>query len=285
MYVTSRLYHLADQRIRIAFATILFIPLLVGQAADAVAQESGAGPFPANWQYEATLYGHAASIDGDAGIRNVDAEVDVGFDDVLENLDFGAMGFIAGRDDTWSFVLDATYTKSSAESSSARSILNTTLTTTLEAEIEQTIVEGFIGRRILGNREAETPYRVDLMGGFRYNNISSELSAQASLLGLSAAAQRKRDVDWIDPVIGLRGEVWTSDRFRLLGWVDYGGFGIGADSTWQVAAGVNYLAWDRISLYALYRAFSFDYEDGAGADRIKLNLTYSGPMIGIGYRF
>jgi opacity protein-like surface antigen len=285
MDLTNKLYHLANQRVRIAIAITLFAPLLVGQPADAVAQGAGATPFPANWQYEATFYGFASSLDGDVGIRNVDSEVDVGFGDVLENLDFGAMGFIAGRDDTWSFVLDATYTKSSAESSSARSILNTTLTTTLDVELEQTIVEGFVGRRILGNRDAATPYRVDAVGGFRYNNISGELSAQASLLGLTATAQRKRDVDWIDPVVGLRGEVWTSDRFRLLGWADFGGFGIGANSTWQVAAGVNYLAWDRVSLYALYRALSFDYEEGAGADRIKLDLTYSGPMIGIGYRF
>lgn len=262
---------------------------MLWKPADAVADEGGANPFPTDWQYELTLYGFAAGFDGDVGIRSVDAEVDVGFDDILENLDFGAMGFIAGRNDTWSFVLDAVYLKVSAESSNARSIdrrfVNTTLTTGLDVELEQTMVEGFIGRRILGNRESSTPYRIDAVGGLRYNNFSVELSSQASLLGLTAAAQRKRDVDWIDPVIGLRGEVWTSDRFRILGWVDYGGFGIGADSTWQVAAGVNYLAWDRVSLYALYRALSFDYEEGAGADRIKLDLTYSGPMIGIGYRF
>lgn len=277
--------HLTKRRIRIAIAVVLFTPLMFGTPADAVADEGGANPFPTDWQYELSLYGFAIGIDGDVGIRNVDAEVDVGFDDILENLDFAAMGFVAGRNDTWSLVLDATYLKLSAESSNARSIVNTTLTTTLEAEIEQLGVEGFVGRRILGNRESETPYRIDLMGGLRYNNISGELSAQASLLGLTAAAQRKREIDWIDPVIGLRGEVWTSDRFRLLGWVDYGGFGIGADSTWQVAAGVNYLAWDRVSLYALYRALAFDYEEGAGADRIKLDLTYSGPMVGIGYRF
>lgn len=254
------------------FAALLKIAaisiLMVGAPADAVADEGGANPFPADWQYELTLYGFASSIDGDAGIRNVDAEVDVGFDDILENLDFGAMGFIAGRNDTWSFVLDAFYLKLSTESSNARSIVNTTLTTSLEAEIEQSGVEGFVGRRILGNRDSDTPFRIDALGGLRYNNISGELSAQASLLGLTATAQRKRDVDWIDPVIGLRGEVWTSDRFRLLGWVDYGGFGIGADSTWQVAVGVNYLAWDRVSLYALYRALAFDYEEGSRRHRL-----------------
>lgn len=277
--------HITNRPIRCAIAAVLLTPLLFGKPADAVADERDTNPFPANWQYEITLYGFASSLDGDVGIRNADAEVDVGFDDLLENLDFGAMGFVAGRNDTWSFVLDAAYLKLSAEGSSARSIVNTTLTTTLEAELEQTIVEGFVGRRILGNRDSDTPYRIDLMGGFRYNNISGELSAQASLLGLTAAAQRKRNVDWIDPLIGISGEVWTSDRFRLLGWADYGGFGIGADSTWQVAAGVNYFAWDRVSLYALYRVLAFDYEEGSGTSRIKFDLTYSGPMIGIGYRF
>lgn len=259
--------------------------LVFGHAADATADDASANAFPAGWQYEATLYGYATGIDGDAGVRSVDADVDVGFDDILENLDFGAMGFIGGRNDTWSFIIDAAYLKVSAEQSSARSILNATLTTNLNVELEQSIVEGFVGRRIAGHKDADMPWRVDAVGGLRYNSITTELGAEASLLGLATSQQRSRDVDWVDPVIGLRAEVWTSDRFRILGWADYGGFGVGADSTWQLAAGINYFAWDRVSLYALYRGFGFDYSEGTGNDRIALDLTYTGPMVGIGYRF
>jgi opacity protein-like surface antigen len=270
---------------RIAIATGPLFLFLACIPVDAVADGLDAGPSPVNWQYETALYGFVASIDGDAGARDVDAEVEVGFDDILENLDFGAMGFFTGRNADWSFVLDAAYLKLSDERANARNVINTALTTSIEVELEQTIVEGFVGRRILSDNGSGSPFRIDAIGGFRYNNIEGEFGARASLLGLTATAERSWDIDWVDPVIGLRGEYWTSDRFRILGWADYGGFGIGADSTWQVAAGVNYLAWDRLSLYALYRAFAFDYADGAGDNRIHLDLTYSGPLVGVGYRF
>ena len=84
---------------------------------------------------------------------------------------------------------------------------------------------------------------------------------------------------------GLRGEFWVSDDVRLIGWGDYGGFGVGSESTWQLVFGASYLPSPNVELYAAYRILSFDYEEGSGADRLSLDLTYSGPMIGIGYRF
>ena len=247
-------------------------------------RKSSPSPNPNSWQFEATAYLHASKITGDAGVRTVDAEIDVSFSDILENLDFGAMGYLAGRNEKWSFVVDALYMKLSDENSFAASTV-IPASASLEVVLEQTMVEGFVGRRILTGRIDNTPYRVDVMGGFRYNRISGELDATASILGLTTSASRSRTIDWVDPIIGLRGEIWPTGKLKLFSWFDYGGFGVGADSTWQALIGGSYYFENGLSLILGYRAFAFDYEEGSGTNRIKLDLTYSGPMIGLGYRF
>ena len=251
----------------------------------ALAQDERPPPSPSDWQFEVTGYLFASAMEGDTGIRNIDAEVDVDFSDLVDKIELGAMAFLAGKNDTWSFLVDGAYVSIVDDSSNAHAVGNTALTTNLEVELKQAWVEGFVGRRIFANPDAKRPYRVDAIAGFRYMNIQGEISAQAALLGATLAAQREREVDWIDPLIGIRAEWQVADRFRLLGWADYGGFGVGSDSTWQIVVGGNYAVTERVSIYGLYRALAFDFEEGSGADRIKLDLTLSGPMAGVGYRF
>ncbi len=100
----------------------VFVLGLVVSAGAAHAQ-SVSTPSPGQeWGFEASFYLFASSIDGDVGIRNVDADVDVSFGDILENLDIGGMGFLSGRNEDWSFVVDAAYLKLSAEESPSRNL-------------------------------------------------------------------------------------------------------------------------------------------------------------------
>jgi hypothetical protein len=241
-------------------------------------------PNPKSWQFEAGAYLFASRIDGDAGIRTVDAEVDVSFGDILENLEFGVMGFLAGRNEKWSIIADALYMKLTDESSFAASTV-IPASATLEIVLEQAMIEGFVGRRILTGRVDNNPYRVDLLGGLRYNRIKGELDATATVLGLTTSGSRSRTVDWVDPVVGVRGEIWPTPKLRLFTLLDYGGFGVGADSTWQAIIGGVYQFENRTNLIVGYRALGMEYEDGSGTSRIKLDLIYSGPMIGVSYRF
>jgi DNA-binding NarL/FixJ family response regulator len=39
------------------------------------------------------------------------------------------------------------------------------------------------------------------------------------------------------------------------------------------------------NLFGGYRILAFDYQEGTGATRLKLDLKYSGPMLGFAYRF
>jgi hypothetical protein len=237
-----------------------------------------------DWEFEIAAYGFAFGVTGDVGFNQANAEVDVDFGDILDHLDFGFLGFGQARKGPWSFILDGTYMKLSADKSSTRRNL---LTASVDAEIEQAVVAGIVGYRFFegeGNSTFLKP-SLDFLVGARYNNVSGELGIQASLLGLTLTAQRKQTEEWVDPVIGLRGTAFLNDQTRVIVWGDFGGFGVGSDFTWQTFGGLGYTFSNGVDVFGGYRAYAFDYEDGTGASRVALDLLYHGPMLGVGYKF
>lgn len=64
------------------------------------------------WQFQATVYGWALGISGDVGVgRLPDANVDVGFSDILNHLDGVFMGAFIARNDTFIFGADLIWAK------------------------------------------------------------------------------------------------------------------------------------------------------------------------------
>jgi hypothetical protein len=66
------------------------------------------------WTFDVSLYGLAAGMSGDVAARGIRADLDLGFDDILDNLDFGAMGKVRVGYDRWSFNAEVIYMSLSA---------------------------------------------------------------------------------------------------------------------------------------------------------------------------
>ena len=148
-------------------------------------------------------------------------------------------------------------------------------------------------RRVTANlaREAVSPdlgpgnarLGIDVLGGVRYNSLEVDLGVQVTLLGLTAAASRNRTEDWADGVVGVRAQYGGSRGWGASGWAD---IGKGSDSSsYQLAGFVNYRFENNVNLFGGYRHLSVKWEDGSGASFIELDLEYSGPMLGVSYRF
>jgi len=60
-------------------------------AAEALAQGKND---PKAWRFDITPYFFAAGLNGTTGVNSVTGDVDMSFDDILENLDAGFMGLI-----------------------------------------------------------------------------------------------------------------------------------------------------------------------------------------------
>lgn len=229
---------------------------------------------------EIGLYGFVTDISGDTKVRNTTTDVDVSFSDILENLEMGLMGYVEHRRDKWSFIGDLFYADISVENTRA---VSTTLSVNLDVDVKQTLAEAFVGYRIFEQDYGGSLLGIDLLGGVRYNNIDVEIGVGAAQLGLTTTASRNPSKDWADGVIGIRAQYNLNNGWGTSAWADIGG---GSDSSsYQLAGFVNYSFKNNVKVFGGYRHYNIDYEKGSGASRFAIDLDYSGPLLGVAYRF
>ena len=228
---------------------------------------------------ELGVYLFASDIDGEVRIRNVTSDVDVGFDDILDNLDLGFMGYFEHRRDRWSFIGDFAYLKLAADDSTASDKL---LQVELDAELTQTVIGGFVGYRILERDYDPTGFGVDLIVGARRTDLEIELSTEAELLGLSSSKSRSGEEDWTDAVVALRLQYGGQRGWGGTLWIDTGD---GSDSSSeQIMALASYRGAGNWQYFGGYRYLNLEYDTGSGNTAFGVDLDYSGPMFGVSYR-
>ncbi len=255
-------------------------PVLVG----AEEQSSETASSDAPWT-RIGVYGFLTSIEGDVGYRAVEADIDVSFSDILDNLDIGFMGFAEHRRGKWSFIADLAWLDIS-ESGGTRVTGPLGMgqgTVSAEVEFQQVLLEGFVGYQALDYDLEDGQISVDALAGARYNWLNVELSDDVSVFALPSASDREKDQQWVDGVFGIRAGYRANAGWSLLGWADYG---IGDDSdSYQLASFVNYQFDNGVELSGGYRHYHMKYKTGSGSSRVKFDLDYSGPMLGLSYTF
>ena len=223
------------------------------------------------WEFEVIPYLWLVGIDGDVTVKGRRASVDVGFGDLIDYLDFGGMLHLEAGKGKWAFFIDPTYSKLSVDR------------TLIDVGSELALVElGGVYRFAdlsLGKDEKRALSFQALAGG-RYNYLEAEVD----IFGLLGA---KRSQNWVDPLVGVRivGALTEKLSFRVRG--DIGGFGIGSASnfTWNVVTALGYQLSRRIALGIGYRILDVDYDKGSGLRLFEYDVTMSGPMVGLAFRF
>ena len=151
--------------IRISSALLMtLIPVSAGTTIPELATSQPVAPAESGWHVRTALYGWATMLDGDVTLRGYNAPVDVGFDDILENLDFAVMGVVEIGRGKWSFMADLFY----AELSAGNSVGN------LDFDVQ---LEQFIGNFAVVRNVIDDPCRrFDVFAGARVNSMDFELS-------------------------------------------------------------------------------------------------------------
>lgn len=224
-----------------------------------------------NWQFDLTPYVWGMSVDGkiqpdDNSLPS--ASIDESFSDLLKELD--AAFFLSGsaRKDRFVVVGDLNWAKLS---DSSRVTIAPGQSTRLKGEATQlsaTLTAGYSPIRT-------SKVTVDALGGFRLWDMKVE--ADAKDLDIS----EEESVRWVDPILGARANFNLSEDWSLSAYGDVGGFGLGADLTWQLLGTANYQLTESISLSAGYRHLYTDYHSGG----VRIDAHMSGPVFGINFRF
>lgn len=233
------------------------------------------------WQFTVTPYLFGAGLDGKAGVGNVTTDVEVPLSDLLDHLDAAFMVAATARKDRWIFGVDAMYFKLSDVGS--QSVSGPFGVITVEGTVDvapgEQIYQPTIAYRVFGG---DAPI-LDVFVAARYTSLETELTLVSTTTIPSfpgGTRTLKGDATWWDPVIGQR--VIASFTEKLFGTflVDFGGFGVGSDVTYQWMVTTGWRFTEHFSTSLGYRYLKQDYDD-----ELVWNMVMSGFVVGAGFVF
>ncbi len=238
------------------------------------------------WNIELTPYFWAAELKGDATLRGRTGPVDVGFSDLLDNLDIAFMGRAEAWKGKWGLFLDTLYMDLGAEFSTPQGAISA------DIDVKMTMLEFGLGYRLLETtvgQNNDQKLSFDLLGGGRYMNIEGEVDIVVGgpLSGLGLGRTFRRRGEWVDPIVGGRLRWDINEKLAAAVRFDFGGFDIGEGSnlTWNLVAGIDYKLKDNMSLKAGYRIFDLDYDSGSGINKFGIDAQFRGPIFGLTMKF
>jgi len=230
----------------------------------ALALSIAPGASASEWKQELAPYLWASSMEGTVGVGDVEAEADLSFGDILDNLEFGFMGSYRASRDRYSIVVDAIYMGLGMVQEGPGGVLKSDVDVDqvgLELDFGYDLGEGFT-----------------VLGGARYVDLETHIRVSGPA---DASASAHRKYDWVDPVIGLQWQHPVSEQWSVTLHGDAGGFGVGSQFAWQAFAVLRWQFLPTIGAALAYRYLDIDYEEGRGANRFKYDVATSGPALGI----
>lgn len=236
------------------------------------------------WDFEIAVPAWIPGVSGSfaSGGVEVDADRDLEalfdkFFDVATSLDFAFVGRVEARTGPWTFTADAF-------GASLGNDINFTLT---DGTVADATIKAFIGAAHVGYRVWTKPaclfgarscLKVDAYAGARFYYAEYELK-------LPRGGASNDSGSWIDPIVGFDAELGIGRRWFVHLRSDVGGFGVGADFSLWVVAGLEYRFTHVFSLALGWATMTSEYAKGSGTDRFAWNLSLSGPQVVLAFRF
>ena len=263
------------------------------------------------WSFSFSTYGWAPWMSGSGMVNGRSFDVQATPSDALKNLDWSGlpawMSYAEARKGPIGLFNDVVYVKLAGSTALARSVSvgpgSASFGADIQGNFEQAVVELGGAYQIgqwpsLSGNSASTA--VDVLAGGRYWHQDASISAAlASTLaaggpaGITISGHRafanSGAVEWVDPFVGLRlrQHLAMGQDFVVRG--DFGGFGVGSKSSWQLLATYNAQLLvsngHRIDGYIGYRALSVDYSKGSGSTGYEFNANQQGPVLGLTVHF
>ena len=256
------------------------------------------------WEVRIGAPGWLAGISGDSGVKGVEANADVSFDTLLHHLThFPVALSINARYRRWEFWVDGQYIEVGTSAT-----LPGLLFTNANVHIKNALAEGFVGYRLINCDNAH----LTLFTGARWTYLEGDLSIidngdarlvrLRELLGIRRRLDFSDSIDWVDPVIGMRGRlrIWKATKIFAEG--DVGGFNANADTafalrrqgrtivresvdstdwSYQLAGGLEFQLTRNIWAQVGWRYMKYDFRKNGFTD----NNALSGPFLQAGVNF
>jgi hypothetical protein len=216
------------------------------------------------WENEVTVYGWLSNI---SGTLFEDTAYSYDVDDIVGSMEMVFMGGYEGRYDRWSFVVDAVYVDVGDESDTRLPVG----LAAVEIDLSSWILSAGIGYDVVQSSST----RIAVIGGLRYLDL--ELDSQIALHGIQVS-NSSGSQDLLDGTLGLRGYISLSNNWYLPFYADIGTGD--SDVSYQLFGGIGY-QFDWGDIRVGYRHLCIEMDE----DKIMKDMTVSGPVFGVGFRF
>jgi hypothetical protein len=246
-------------------------------------------PYDGGWHFTLTPYLWLPNVNGSinghvlgSDLGNFSADTEIGPNDYLQNLKFGAMVTGEVRKGDWSVFTDIIYIDFGDQRSRVRNInglegrplssIDRSTSTSLSATVWT-----LAGARTLVHNPK---LNLDLLAGFRYVGVDTEL--KLDIIGsdgvVDISSRSSRNLTEWDGILGVKGQIRLGDgRWTMPYYLDVG---TGSSNwTWQALLGVGYaFDWGEVNLSM--RSLSYDFNSKNDA-----NLRMTGPTLGASFRW
>jgi opacity protein-like surface antigen len=259
---------------------------------------------PSLWEVRIGVPGWLAGVSGESGVKGIVDSVDVRFDQLLKHLTHFPIALSADvRYQRWEFWVDGQYIELGTSAT-----LPGLLFTDANVHIKNALAEGFLGYRLIDCDNAN----LSLFAGARWTYLQGNLDISDNgdarlvrlreLLGIRKRLDFSDSVDWVDPVIGIRGKLKIWKATKLFAEGDVGGFDANSgtafvlrregrtiaresvdssDWSYQVQGGIEVQLTRHIWSQVGWRYLKYDYRKAGFTDKNEL----SGPFINTGMNF
>lgn len=221
-------------------------------------------PAQAEWSGEITPYFWAAGIEGDATVRGNDVDVDVGFDDLLDDTDAAVSVLGVLQRDRLIFWGQFDYLGLSTGD------VDTPSGASGELETDSLIWTLAVGYQFDGWKPGQ---HFDVLIGARQLSLDNELS-------IDGVGTFDRDRDYTDAVVVVRPSLPLSENWRFNPTLSYGAGD--SESTWELWPQLQYNFSDRWAARVGYRRLHYDIEGDAGNE---FDAAFHGLTLGVGWIF
>lgn len=240
-------------------------------AADVTAPEA-----TSDWTFTAAAYLWGSGISGTSGVFGLPPqEIDLGFSDILKDLNFAFMGLGEARNGRFVLGMDLTYTNVGSTIENPRKA-DQLLIKKIDAHNTSWMVTGFGGYTVFDN----DMMRLDAIAGGRYWSVNTDFTLKSDVQAIDGRSASE-GASWVDPLVGAKTRIDVTPEFYLAGWAMIGGFGVGSDLMWDVMAGAGYEFNDHFSVFGGYRAASVDYSN----DGFVYDIVQQGPAAALVFAF
>jgi hypothetical protein len=225
------------------------------------------------WKFEITPYIWFVGIDADLTILDREVDLDVGFSDLIDKVDFAGELFLTAQKGPWVLWSQCDYMAMSDEFDVT--VPSNNLTVNGDVNNDTWFLAGGAGYQFIGGltKNATT----DVLVGVRYLSMDNEVKLSAPALGVSRTVQR--DTGITDAILIIRPSIPITEKLRFNPTVSIGTGD--SDLVYELQPQLQYQFTDSISGRLGYRRLYYDVDK----DNVKFDGAFHGFILGLGVTF